>query len=75
MSDSVRGSWSGVRLALVDRDESRVRALAEELGDATAHVADLRELDALPALIARVEEDGPVDGLVNCAGVMRVQQV
>jgi dehydrogenase/reductase SDR family member 7B len=42
---------------------------------ASIYVADLTKLDALPALIASIEENGPIDGLVNCAGIMRVQHV
>lgn len=60
-------AWPGVRLALVDRVEPT--ALANELG-AEAFVADLRDLVSLPLLVERI---GPVDGLVNCAGVMRVR--
>lgn len=41
----------------------------------TVHAVDLRELDALPRLVDEIEQYGPVDGLVNCAGVMRVQQL
>lgn len=44
-------------------------------GEATVHVADLRDLDALPALVETIEHAGPLDGLVNCAGVMKVQHV
>lgn len=62
-------AWPGVRLSLVDRVEPI--ALAHELG-ADTYVADLRDLASLPGLMARI---GPVDGLVNCAGVMRVRDV
>ena len=64
-------AWPGVKLSLVDRVEPT--ALANELG-ATSHVADLRDLASLPALVERVAAaSGPIDGLVNCAGVMRVR--
>jgi NAD(P)-dependent dehydrogenase (short-subunit alcohol dehydrogenase family) len=33
------------------------------------YTADLRDLASLPALVERVEENGPLDGLVNCAGI------
>jgi 3-hydroxybutyrate dehydrogenase len=75
LARAMRGAWPDARLALVDRDAAPLEALASELGDAGAHVADLRELDALPALVARIEENAPLDGLVNCAGVMRVKHV
>jgi 3-hydroxybutyrate dehydrogenase len=64
-------AWPGVKLSLVDRVEPA--ALAKELG-ATAYVADLRDLASLPALVERISGvDGAVDGLVNCAGIMRVR--
>jgi short-subunit dehydrogenase len=44
-------------------------------GAVTTHVADLRDLDALPSLVGRIAAAAPIDGLVNCAGVMRVQQI
>ena len=79
LARSMRAAWPTATLALVDREEPPMRALAAELatsrGDATTYVADLRDLDALPALVERVQDNGPLDGLVNCAGVMRVQQV
>ena len=79
LARAMRAQWPTATLALVDREEAPMRALADELttslGAATTHVVDLRDLDALPRLVATIEDDGPVDGLVNCAGVMRVQQV
>ena len=75
LARAMRKAWPACTLALVDRDDAPMRALAAELGDATTFTADLRDLDALPALVARIEENGPIDGLVNCAGVMRVQHV
>jgi 3-hydroxybutyrate dehydrogenase len=44
-------------------------------GAVTTHVADLRDLESLPTLVGRIAEAGPIDGLINCAGVMRVQQL
>src|SRR5688500_19700903 len=44
-------------------------------GRVTTHVADLSDLAALPALVERVQQRVPLDGLVNCAGIMRVQQL
>jgi 2-hydroxycyclohexanecarboxyl-CoA dehydrogenase len=84
------GAWDGVALALVDHDAERLAAVATELtnargsggreadshrGAVTTHVADLRDLDALPSLVGRIAAAAPIDGLVNCAGVMRVQHV
>jgi short-subunit dehydrogenase len=59
----------GTRLVLVARRAERLRALADELGDATVFAADLTERDAA-ARIARAVEDehGRLDLLVNNAG-------
>lgn len=75
LARAMRRAWPAATLALVDREEGPLQALVSELGDATAYVADLRDLDALPALVARIQDNGPLDGLVNCAGIMRVQQL
>jgi 3-hydroxybutyrate dehydrogenase len=76
----MRRAWPACELALIDRDLEPLRRLAGELGNssegrATVHVADLRDLDALPALVDTIEQAGPLEGLVNCAGVMKVQHV
>lgn len=71
---ALRQRWPGVQLALLDREAPA--ALAAELGRAATHAVDLRDGDALPAALARiVDAGGPLDGLVNCAGVMRVRHV
>ncbi len=70
----MHAAWPTCSLALVDRDGERLAALARELG-ATAYVADLCDVDALGALVEKIETEGPIDGLVNCAGVMKVQHV
>jgi short-subunit dehydrogenase len=75
LARAMRAAWPAVRLALVDREEASMRTLANELGNAETYVVDLRELDALPALVERVRARAPLDGLVNCAGVMRVQSL
>jgi short-subunit dehydrogenase len=59
----------GVHVALVARSASAIEKLAAELGG-TAHVADLADAAQVTSLIARVEDEaGPVDVLVNNAGV------
>ena len=73
LARAMRRAWPSCELALIDREPTS--ALAAELGDATTHACDLTQLDGLPALVERVEAAGPLDGLVNCAGVMRVQQL
>jgi len=72
LARAMRAAWPDARLALLDRDEAPLGALAAELGGCSVHVVDLRELDALPDLVAGL---APLDGLVNCAGVMRVQRL
>ncbi len=75
---AMRAAWPEVRLALLDRDAASMAGLARELGAATTHGADLRDVDALPALVRALDppdRPDPFDGLVNCAGVMRVRRV
>lgn len=50
-------------------------ALAAQLGNASTQGVDLANIAALPAAVAAITADGPLDGLVNCAGIMRVRQV
>jgi short-subunit dehydrogenase len=59
----------GARVVLVARREDRLRALADELGNATPLAVDLVDPDA-PARIARAveEQHGRLDLLVNNAG-------
>ncbi len=71
----MRGTWPGARLALLDRDAEAMSALAVSLGNASTHGVDLANIDALPAAIAKISEHAPLDGLVNCAGIMRVRDV
>jgi short-subunit dehydrogenase len=74
---AMRATWPDVALALVDIDRGALEHLARELDGASTsvHVLDLREVDALPAWFDALDRACPVDGLVNCAGVMRVQQL
>ncbi len=69
----------GVDLALVDVDDAglaRTAAALPATASASVHRWDLAAPDALPARWqALVAERGPVDGLVNCAGVMDVRTV
>jgi short-subunit dehydrogenase len=60
---------AGARLAVVARDGDALSAVAQRWGG-DAYVADLCDREQLRALVARVEADGgPVDVLVNNAGV------
>lgn len=72
LARAMRAAWPDAKIALVDRIEPA--AVAADVGG-TAYNADLANIDALPALIDRIEANGPIDGLVNCAGVMRVRDV
>ncbi len=69
----LRGSYPGARLALLDRDHAGMQTLAAGLGNASTHQVDLCDLHALPALIEEISRTTPIDGLVNCAGIMRVK--
>ena len=61
----------GAELALVARSPDALDALAEELGG-RSYPADLSDVAAIPELVARIEADGPIDVLVNNAGVSNV---
>ena len=61
----------GARPALVARPSADLTAVAAEVG-ADAYPCDLSSLTAIPDLIERVEADGPVDVLINNAGVSHV---
>jgi short-subunit dehydrogenase len=66
---AVHCAAAGARVALVARNEQAIKELAATLGG-TAHPCDLADLDQTRALVAQVEADGgPVDVLVNNAGL------
>ena len=71
----MRGVWPAARLALLDRDANTMTVLAASLGNASTHGVDLSNVEALPAAVAEISEHAPLDGLVNCAGIMRVRDV
>ena len=58
----------GARIALVARSSDAINALAKQL-DGDAYACDLGDLDAVDGLIDRIAADGPVDALINNAGV------
>jgi len=72
---AMRAAWPEARLALLDLDPAALQPLATELGNASTHRADLRDVAALPRVVEQIAAHAPLDGLVNCAGVMRVQHV
>lgn len=61
----------GVEVALVARDGDALEVLAKELGG-KAYPTDLGDPAAVEGLIDRVEADGPVDILINNAGIDHV---
>src|SRR5689334_5321581 len=61
----------GAEVALVARDAESLKLLAKELGG-KAYPTDLTDPAAVEALLPRVEADGPIDVLVNNAGIDRV---
>lgn len=63
-----RFTAAGARVALVARSEGPLKELADRLSG-TAYPCDLCDPDQLAGLIDRVEADGPVDVLMNNAGV------
>lgn len=61
----------GARVVLVARRGDRLSALAEQLGcRAVAAPADITDPDAVDGVVAQANSLGPVDLLVNNAGVM-----
>jgi len=59
-----------VRAVIVDRDEAKGAALAEELGDlATFARADVTDADQVQAAVDAAAARGPLRVAVNCAGV------
>jgi short-subunit dehydrogenase len=61
----------GADLALVARPSDALEQIAAEAG-AMAYPCDLSDLTAIPGLVDAVEGDGPIDLLINNAGVSNV---
>ncbi len=65
----------GMRIVLVDKDQSALDQAAADLG-ATAFAADIRDADGMQALAARIaEEVGPVHILCANAGVANMAAI
>src|SRR5690606_26716003 len=75
LARAMRRAWPATQLALLDQETEAMVPLATELGRATTHACDLRRLEEIPDTVAEIARAQPLDGLVNCAGVMRVQHV
>jgi short-subunit dehydrogenase len=61
----------GAELALVARSPGPLQELAAQL-DARAYPTDLSDPAQVDGLVARIERDGPVDVLINNAGVSNI---
>lgn len=69
---SITASQLGAKLSLVARSSERLNETLDAIQGNIHHVYpfDLRQLDGIESLVkAIVLENGPLDGLVNCAGV------
>ncbi|MDH6243764.1 SDR family NAD(P)-dependent oxidoreductase [Mycobacterium sp. OTB74] len=61
----------GAQVALVARNGDQLEVLAKDL-DGKAYPTDLMDSVAVEGLVDRVEADGPIDVIINNAGVDRV---
>ena len=61
---------TGARVVILDRDASKGKTLAGELGDSTAFAqADVTDADQVQAAVDMACEMGPLRVAVNCAGI------
>ena len=73
---ALRAAWPETAFALLDREAAPMQALASEVGRTTTHVVDLRAVETLADVVSAIErEGGPLDGLINSAGAMRIGRV
>jgi len=77
LAHALRQRWPSIGLTLVDRDQTGLARVAAALGgDCRTRAVDLTDLDALPGHVEAIAAaGGPIDGLVNCAGVMFVRDL
>lgn len=62
---------AGARLALIDLDESQASEAASKLSEARGYGADVSNEQQVEAVFARIlAEQGPLDALVNNAGIL-----
>ena len=77
LAHALRKRWPAMAITLVDRDDAGLARVAATV-DGGCRVArgDLSALDSLPRLVEAITAaGGPIDGLVNCAGVMWIRDV
>lgn len=69
--------FPSAKLTLVDRERDASERLAAELGGGPrVEEQDLADVESLPALVRRsTDAQGPIAGLVNCAGFMEVRRI
>lgn len=66
---ALRLSQEGAVVHCVDRDLANARAVANECGTGVAHEVDVTDVAAVQALADRIFATGPVDILINNAGI------
>jgi NAD(P)-dependent dehydrogenase (short-subunit alcohol dehydrogenase family) len=73
-------AMAGARVALAGRSAERLERARDRIeaagGSATVFAADMERTDAIAPLVRTIGEDlGPIDILVNCAGINRRQPI
>lgn len=63
---------AGAEVAMSDREPEALDRACQGIGGARGYVADLLDGREIASLVDRVTSDGPLDGLVNCAGIYPV---
>jgi NAD(P)-dependent dehydrogenase (short-subunit alcohol dehydrogenase family) len=63
---------AGAEVAMSDRQADALHRAREGIDGARGYVADLLDDREIASLVAGVTGDGPLDGLVNCAGIYPV---
>jgi short-subunit dehydrogenase len=77
LAHALRLRWPSIALTLIDRDEPGLARVAAAVdGGCATRAVDLADVDGLPAHVdAITAAAGPIDGLVNCAGIMWIRDL